>query len=58
MYAVCKGEGALEMRHKTQQYPRFLVRDEYPHFSSQLICILSHYLQSFIHPNGGWEWDF
>ena len=19
---------------------------------------LSHHLQGFIHPNGGWEWDF
>ncbi len=24
----------------------------------QLIGTLSHYLQGFIHPFGGWEWDF
>ena len=24
----------------------------------QLIGTLSHYLQAFLHPNGGWEWDF
>ena len=24
----------------------------------QLIGTLSHYLPGFLHPNGGWEWDF
>ena len=39
----------------TQNLGVILLMDKILH---QLIRSLSHYLQGFIHPNGGWEWDF